>query len=357
MKITKISARELDSGLCAQWQTIQNSNPDLVNPYFCFEYTQAVAAAKDNVYVGILEEDNKIVGFFPWEQKSKDVIGPIGGRLSDYQGAIVAPHFEWNVEPLLTAYGINVWEFDHLLLSQKPRPQHPFFFTGDSIVMDLSAGYENYLKTKKTSGSKHVFKLKRKERKFEREIGKIRFDLYSKDNAAFEKVIQWKSEQCFRTGVPEFLKWDWAQAMLENIWHTNNPNFSGMLTVMSTDKEIIAAHFGMRSKSVCHFWFPVYNRTYSKYTPGGILLLKCAEAIAGEGLNAIDLGKGDDAYKFSFATGKIPLVEGSVIRPSITSAKRLLRMSLRHFARYSSVTAPARSVRKKIIQSRNRKSV
>ena len=348
MKITKISARELDIGLSAQWQKIQNTNPDLVNPYFCFEYTQAVAAAKDNVYIGVMEKNNKVIGFFPWEQKSKDIIGQVGGILSDYQGAIIAPHHDWKVETLLTAYGINIWEFDHLLLTQKPQIKHPFFYIDYSPVMDLSHGYENYLKEKESSGSKRLSQFQRKARKFEREIGEIRVDLYSKDNAAFEKVIEWKNEQCLRSGVPEFLKWGWTRAMLEHIWHTNNPNFSGMLTVLSTDKEIIAAHFGMRSESVCHWWFPAYNHAYSKYSPGGILLLKLAEAVAREGLNTIDLGKGDDIYKPSFATGKIPLIEGSVMRPSITSTKRLLRTGLNHFIRHSSVMAPTRGVLRKI---------
>jgi len=348
MKITKISARELDSGLCARWQTIQDSNPDLATPYFCFEYTQAVAAARDNVYVGVLEDNNTIIGFFPWEQKSRDVIGPVGGRLSDYQGAIIPPQQQWNVEALMKAYGIKVWEFDHLLSSQKPQARHSVVYPAHSAFIDLSAGFASYLQKKKSSGSKHLVKLQRLERKFEKEVGEVRFDLYAKDNTAFDKVIEWKSAQCVRTGLPEFLKWNWVRVLLEHIRHTGNQNFSGMLTVLSTDKEIIAAHFGMRSQSVCHWWFPVYNRAYSKYSPGGILLLKFAEAAAMEGLRIVDLGKGDEMYKSGFATGKNPLVEGCVVRPSITGARGLLKISLEHFIRHSSVMAPARKIRKEI---------
>jgi CelD/BcsL family acetyltransferase involved in cellulose biosynthesis len=57
----------------------------------------------------------------------------------------------------------------------------------------------------------------------------------------------------------------------------------------------------------------------------------------------VDLGKGEDAYKRSFATGAIPLLEGSVLVPSLSSTWRRLRTSTRTFLRESAALEPARA--------------
>ena len=68
---------------------------------------------------------------------------------------------------------------------------------------------------------------------------------------------------------------------------------------------------------------------------GGILLLRLAEEAATTGVRHIDLGKGDDVYKQSFATGGIPLVEGSVQLPSLTRDWRRARIAGRELLQRS----------------------
>jgi len=342
MKISAIPAREMDKTLQQRWQEIQASNPALANPYFCVEYTEAVAAVRDDVFVGIMEEDNRVVGFFPFQRKSKKIAGPVGGRLSDYQGVIISPEQEWSVEDLMQGCDLNIWDFDHLLAVQEPLQKHHQHHDV-SPIMDLSGGFENYLKIKKESGSKRLAQFQRKARKFERDEGELRLDLYSDSHDAFQQVIDWKREQCSRTGVVDFLSWGWTTDLLKNIWQQNTEQFAGMLSVLYQEDKIIAAHFGMRSKHVCHWWFPTYNYQYSKYSPGGLLLLKLAEAVAEENIEVIDLGKGDDAYKPSFATAEIALAEGSVMLPSLATSVRKARTASGTFLRHSSLALPVRA--------------
>ena len=86
--------------------------------------------------------------------------------------------------------------------------------------------------------------------------------------------------------------------------------------IISSDRllknELIAAHMGMRSHSIWHYWFPAYNPRFSKYSPGLILLLKMAESAASLGLSRIDLGRGDEQYKSRLASGVITVSRGSV---------------------------------------------
>jgi CelD/BcsL family acetyltransferase involved in cellulose biosynthesis len=341
MKITKISACELDPSLISQWHLLQASNPELVNPYFNVQYTQSVAAARDDVYVAVIEQGNEVVGFFPFQSANNKVAEPVGGRLSDYHGIIGAAGQAWDYDAILDACNIKVWSFDHLLASQAPREIYRKV-EAVSPIMDLSGGYEAYLQQRKKSGAKRLEQFKRKARKFEREVGEIQVDVYCRNEGAFQQVIEWKNAQCRNTGVPEFLNWGWTSEMLREIWQRKSNDFAGMLTILSVGNEIIAGHFGMRSNTVCHWWFPTYNHAYAKYSPGGILLLKLAEAAAAEGLTSIDLGKGEDSYKPSFATDSIPLVEGRVLRPSLRSTIHRIKTGSREFLRESSVTEPLR---------------
>ncbi|MGF1643087.1 MAG: GNAT family N-acetyltransferase [Thiotrichales bacterium] len=342
MKITRIPAAELDSALAQRWRELQFGNSALANPYFCVEYTQSVAAVRGDVFVGIIEYDGAVRGFFPHQRQSASVAGPVGGRLSDYQGLIAAPDFDCDPEQLLRACGLKIWDFDHLLAAQ--RGFEPFATVRDeSPIMQLGDGFQAYLERRKATGSQRLTQLQRKSRKFEREVGELRFEVYSHDPRAFAQVVQWKREQCLRTGVPDFMTWGWTTAMLEQIWTHETPTFTGMLSVLWHDEDIVAAHFGMRSDSVCHWWFPTYNEVYAKHSPGGILLLKLAEAMADAGLHIIDLGKGEDAYKPAFATDAVPLIEGSVMLPSLATTLRRTRTGAHAFLRDSPLLQPART--------------
>ncbi len=340
-KITRIKAAELDETLVARWRELQDGDPALANPYFAVDYFQSVAAVRDDVHVAVIEEDDDVIGFFPYQSANGVVAEPVGGRLSDYQGIIGLPGRRWDHAAILDACGLKIWDFDHLLATQAPAE---IYRRIDDIspILDLSDGYEAYLAERKQAKARRVDQFRRKARKFEREVGALEVELYSRDEAAFARVIEWKNAQCRRTGVVEFLDWEWTQGMLREIWRRDSETFAGMLTVIRVDGDIAAAHFGMRSRTVCHWWFPTYNRRYGKYSPGGILLLKLAEAVAAQGMTVVDLGKGDDAYKPSFANGRIALVEGSVLRPSLQSTLRRTRTVARDFVKTSPATAPLR---------------
>ena len=350
MRIYKISASELDDGLRRRWREIQGTNPSLRNPYFCPEYTESVAAVRDDVFLGILEEqDGRVAGIFPFQMATRHIAEPVGGRMSDYQGLIVSPGTECDAGELLRGCGLKVWKFDHLLEDQACFSG--FHGVKDfSQAMDMSNGYDAYLAEKRKSGSRRLAQFQRKGRKFEREVGAFRFETYSTDEDAFEQVIAWKREQCIRTGAPDFLGWGWTRALLERIWRIRNTHFSGMLSVLYHDETIIAAHFGMKSSTVCHWWFPTYNSEYSRYSPGGVLLLKLAESVAADGITLVDLGKGKEEYKPSFSNYEIGLAEGAAFVPSPIAFLYKARQDSEQFLRRSPyaerVKTPIRKVRR-----------
>src|ERR1051325_1265812 len=141
MKITVINARELSEEDVRLWSALQDSNAALASPYFSPEFTQAVAAVRDDVFAAVMEEAGRIVGFFPFQKGPLRTGRPAGGALSDYQAVIAAADTQWDAQDLIAKCGLALWDFDHLLASQAPFAAYHRVSTG-SPFLDLSNGYE-----------------------------------------------------------------------------------------------------------------------------------------------------------------------------------------------------------------------
>ena len=123
-------------------------------------------------------------------------------------------------------------------------------------------------------------------------------------------VLELKSAQRKRTGTFDILQFDWVKQFLNDIRNTHADGFEGVLSVLRVNGQAIGAHLGMKTSTVLHHWFPVYDLRFNKYSPGLILLLKTAQAAAENGIQRIDLGKGDERYKKSLGSGSISVGEG-----------------------------------------------
>jgi CelD/BcsL family acetyltransferase involved in cellulose biosynthesis len=117
--------------------------------------------------------------------------------------------------------------------------------------------------------------------------------------------------------------------VLHDIHRTQNEDFSGALSLLYAGDRMIAGHFGMRSDSVWHYWFPAYDAMLAKYSPGIVLLLKMIEHACEAGISTIDLGKGMSPYKKRFMNAQVDVSSGSVELPSWVYFKRTARRSAR----------------------------
>jgi CelD/BcsL family acetyltransferase involved in cellulose biosynthesis len=263
--------------------------------------------------------------------------------LSDFHGIVAAPAFTCDPRDLLAACGLSAWDFDHLLAAQTMFEPYHHSKTG-SPFLDVSKGYEEYAAERRRAGSEQIKKNGTLRRKFEREIGPLRFEAHCPDPAMLERLMRLKSEQYATTGVDDIFAERWVRHVLAEIHAAQSPTFAGMLSVLYANDEPAAVHFGMRSDTVWHYWFPAYEPRFSHYSPGLILLLEIAQCAPAIGLKSIDLGKGETLYKQRLMSGEIPLAEGSVERPSFATVTRRLRRSFRSMVRNSPLGPPARAV-------------
>jgi CelD/BcsL family acetyltransferase involved in cellulose biosynthesis len=324
MRVSVVSGRELSVEHVGLWGRIVEANPALHSPYFRPEFTQAVAAVRRDVQVGMMEDRNRVIGFFPFQRTAMGMGRPVGGALSDFQAVIAGPDAQWDAQELIRRCGLSLWDFDHLLACQAPFAGY-HRRTENSPYIDLAGGYESYARARREDGSEQIKKAGNLRRKLERELGPLEFAAHTADEATLQLLLKWKSRQYLASGTTDVFTYEWTVALLRRLLEIQTPDFAGMLSVLSVKGRVIAAHLGMRSRTSWHYWFPSYDHEFAKYSPGLLLLLKMAEAAPGLGINRIDLGKGESQYKERLASGKTELAEGSVVVKPWASMWRRVR--------------------------------
>jgi CelD/BcsL family acetyltransferase involved in cellulose biosynthesis len=322
MKITVLPVNRLTSQHLVAWDRWQRMDKALDSPFFRPEFTQAVAAIRPDVAVAVLEQDGELAGFFPFQRGRWGTGKPVGGRLSDFQGLVTRPGLNWCADELIRGCGLNAWDFDHLITTQKAF--QPYYFqTEDCAYVDLSSGFEDYREERRQAGSMVVRKALRQARKLEREVGPLRFLPRTTDQSALAALVAWKADQYRRTRATNVFAFPWTRQLLEHVLGQSGEPFAGMLSALYAGKHLVAVHLGLYSYGVIHWWFPTYNRSFGKYSPGLVMLMEFAKVARSLAIRRIDLGKANTDYKTSCMSGAIRVAQGSAaVHPLLRTVRR-----------------------------------
>ncbi len=300
------------------WQSIQAGSGVYESPYFRPEFARCVAAVRSDVEVARLEQSGQTVGFFAFQRGSLNLGKPLGGKLSDYHGPLVRQGVEFDPRALLAACRLASWDFDHLVTASPSLAAH-VAVRDRSPQLDLSEGYEAYALRRREAGSDMIPKQGRKMRKMEREVGPLQFTFDADDDEAFGLLKAWKSAQYLRTSLADVFAFPWTLALLDKLRACRGAEFSAPLSVLRAGDKVAAVCLSLRSQGVVHTWFNVYNPELDRYSPGVVLFLRMAEAGPALGVRTIDLGKGVEPYKASFASRYVELGAGSIVCPSLAT--------------------------------------
>ena len=114
---------------------------------------------------------------------------PIGAPLSDYQALVAAPEVVLLPGSIMRAFDVDRLDLYNFL----PRPQFApnLHATADSMIADLSRGYDAYAKERRAAGTDILQDAAKKKRRLEREHGSARFTAMSTCAASFETLIAW----------------------------------------------------------------------------------------------------------------------------------------------------------------------
>jgi CelD/BcsL family acetyltransferase involved in cellulose biosynthesis len=342
MHIDSIRVEELAQSDVEHWRSLQTANDTLDSPFFHPRFSIEVGAVRPMARVAIFRENSgKALGFLPYERMKDGTGRPIGGRLSDYQ-AIVGPNsLEFSPRELLRSCKLSRFQFDHWLISQ-PCFSSSYYTTDGSPFLDLSQGFDHYESVRREMGADELKQTQRKTRKVQRELGELRLVFHDESEAAWNALLQWKSEQYERTKATDIFAYSWTRELLKKLERERTNEFGGVLNTLYAGDTLLAVHYGLFGAGNLHWWFPTYSQQFAKYSPGRIMLLSLARQCADFGIHKIDLGRGMTAYKVRAMTGATPVGDGAVDTNQVRKfARDTWRRSL-ELLRKSPLRLPAR---------------
>ncbi|MFZ6691563.1 GNAT family N-acetyltransferase [Undibacterium sp. SXout20W] len=281
----------------ALWEQLSSKHAELASPFLSFHYVYAVEKTGANVRVCILENQNQICGFFPFQFKNwmwkilKSAI-PVGGQMTDYFGLIAPTSLRITPLQLLTLARLNHINFSHL-----DEHQLTYGLTGEQPRIGLRIPCREISPSDRSVGifnKKQSSEVHRREKLLIEEIGPIRFTFNQLINrpSNLRQLIEQKRRQYARTGVPDALADSWKIKLLEQLLCTESPACTGLLSELYAGDQWIASHFGIMGNGILQYWFPVYNPSMAKYSPGRLLLKYIYSMAIQHQVHTIDRGEG-----------------------------------------------------------------
>ena len=345
MKIRLFTFQQLAAEHLQAWSEVQLAGAECDSPYFRPEFHALAAEVGRPVMVGVMQQGDRPVGFFPFEKGTFGTAQSVGLKLSDFHGAIVSPGVEWSGEQLLRGCGLRKFCFDHLLASQAERIGGAVSCAPSPIV-DLVGGFAAYRESLRQRGEKELERTLKKREKMGRELAPARFCLHEPSDAAFEACLRWKTAQYERTGALNVFRHGWVVELLRRIAQSESRHFHGAVSTLHVGDELVAVHVGMRTLRVVHHWFPAHDADHAcvKFSPGLQLLAGMIEDLAAIGIERIDFGAGDYRYKRDFGTGAVQVAEGIAgggsMESSLSKGLQEARTALRKTAEAAGFTTP-----------------
>ena len=342
-----ITANELCGELADRWNALRQAKKHLSSPFFDINFVKAVAKVRDDVKVAMFLEDDEIVGFLPFQLNSSGCAVPPGGRLNDYHGIIGTTNDTGSHFNRLFKVG-ELKSFAFHALPPSLEAFEPYSFREiRAHHLDLSMGWQGYRKWVR----KHSSTVKRqgqKTRNLEKEVGPIRFDFDSHQDDILERLIELKSSKYQRTNTFDILSVRWAADLLREIQNVRQPNFRGILQTMWAGDELVCVHFGMLTDKTLHYWFPIFDHKYARYSPGTEMMMQVAEECCNRGIDKLDLGYGDDPWKFKFCNANTPVRYGQVNFSPLDFKVARMRYVVRHKLKEIPMKPLAKSLLRKV---------
>jgi CelD/BcsL family acetyltransferase involved in cellulose biosynthesis len=325
------------------WRQIRATDPALDSPFFHPAYVAAVHAIYGDVQVATDDHEDQV--WFPM-QLNRGVARPAGWPGADFDGPVTARGVRIDPLKMVQDTGIHVLEFANI--SDERSEFQPWVRAREeSPFIDTTDGLDGYLTRASKSGRDKMSRVRRMTNKASRQLGDVRMVWHSPDPALLDRLIEIKRAQYRATGEYDFFASPRRRALVHRLAKTEVDGFAGVLSAVYAGEELLAAHLGLRDDAVLHSWFPVYNRAHSDLGPGLILFRELIAAASGNGITRIDLGKGDEDYKYRIMTGSVSVCTGEIVRHAW---RRQLRMTARDTRRRLGATQLA----PQLLAARNR---
>ncbi|MCH8491119.1 MAG: GNAT family N-acetyltransferase [Oceanicaulis sp.] len=309
--LSELSARDRDA-----WRALALAQGKLISPYLMPEFADLIDAERHDVRVVIAEENGAPAGFFACHAGADGVVRPVGAPLSDYQGFAGRPGLHVDEDALLRTLGARSLVYENWI---GPAPGKVSARSG-SAVIDLTGGAEAWFSARRVSHRSHFKKMDQRRRKAEREFGAVRVVFGDPLGERYAALKAWKSAQYRASGLLDLFDVSWIDAVLAGTAARAFGPFRGLVASLYLGDELAAVEMGMAAGGVYHSWIPAYDPRFASVSPGLLLLHGILEQAQALGIERVDLGRGEQAYKAYYTDYETPLSTGRALRPGVAAA-------------------------------------
>lgn len=314
---------DLGPAVLDAWHQLRLASNSYASPFLAPEWAALVGRHMRGVKVAVGYQGSQPVAMLPFQPTRPRVAGPVGGRLNDVQGWIIDDCLDPDPVAFLRSAGLVAWDFDHLPACRTEL--HRFVSTWeDAPAIDLTDGYDAYARQLTAGGGKVLKKAATAARRIERDHGQLVFSWHDDDPEALDLLLCWKSAQYRRTGITDGIAQPGVEAVLRGA-AGGATGVNGVVATIRASGRVVAAHLGLRSGRLLHYWFPAYDPELAELSPGTVLLQRLAEHAPREDVTRIDLGKGEHGYKLRFANDRMAMGTGTVERATLRTIPRRAR--------------------------------
>ncbi|MBA4809237.1 GNAT family N-acetyltransferase [Brevundimonas sp.] len=312
LQVEIIKAEAMDAAAIALWRDWTATNPALSSPYFRWDYTEIAARVCPRAAVAVFRRGDRIVGFFP-HQKRGGAVQPLGAPMNDYHGVIAAEDEVVALEDvarLLKARRLNVPGWIGAAEAGQARQTV-------QVAMP-EPGFDVWYAERRKSFGKYFKDKERARRSLEAELGPVRIERGLRDPALLNHLIDLKAAQYRRSGLHDIFACGWTRELLHALMSDPRADFGASMAAMHAGDKLVAVEFSLHAGRHYHFWFPVYEPSLARCSPGILLSMDTMRLASAEGFRVFDFGFEGESYKKYFVNARQTVREAVVMRPGLT---------------------------------------
>jgi CelD/BcsL family acetyltransferase involved in cellulose biosynthesis len=311
LKVDIAAIETLGDADWAIWRAMLEANPALASPYFRPEFARVAGRACPGAAVAVFSRGGETVGFFPHQRRGA-AMQPLAAPMNDYHGIIAfpgeAPSLEEAAEVLGAArLNLTAWVGPTGLGEDRRTVQ---------VELDQS-GYDGWYAERRASFGKFFKDKERARRSMEAELGPLRVEHGLRDPALLDWLIDLKRDQYRRTGRHDIFACGWTADLLHALLKEEGEGLGGSLAALWAGDRLTAVEYALHAGDQYHFWFPGYEPSLARCSPGILLSLDTMRLASADGYRTFDFGFEGEHYKKYFCNGFKVVREAVVLKPGL----------------------------------------
>lgn len=314
LKVDIVGSDKLGEGEWAAWRGMLADNPALASPYFRPEFSQVAGRISPNAAVAVFSRGGETVGFFP-HQKRGGALQPLAAPMNDYHGVIARPGQGPSLEAVARVLGagrlnLTAWVGETGLGEDRRTVQ---------VELD-EGGYEGWYAERRATHGKFFKDKERARRSMEAELGPLRVERGLRDPALLDWLLDLKRDQYRRTGRHDIFACGWTSDLLHALLRCDGEGFGASMAGLWAGDRLTALEYSLHAGDQYHFWFPGYEPSLARCSPGILLSMDTMRLAADRGFRTFDFGFEGEHYKKYFCNGSKTVREAVILRPGLGAA-------------------------------------